>query len=381
MLYQLLTGTIWTPDAPPLAEVRPDVAVGIDTILKRALTAEPPSAMEFHRGLAMAVGAKPLSRGDEVPALRPVEDEAAEGRWLVVRGHLDYGPFTLDQLRAEIAHGRLSEDSILKQVPSGTRRAARELPVLVRLLDAQRKKQAEERERREKERRDQQRRRRRMARGAVNVLLAVVVAAGLTWLLAWRMQTPDEVVREVARLRVEPSARADALVTLPAIPRGADAGDKSERRGPRKRARRGGEEVTPPTTAPSVPAAGETQSDLPPPPPVPETPPPPAEVDFSESSPLDVAAREAAKAAVRRSTGQIRPCFDREVRRTPGLRGEYRVSFAVATTGKAYGVRVRGEGEISSLQDCVRGTLAATTFPVFTGTPLEVELPFSISGQ
>jgi hypothetical protein len=370
MLFELLTGAEWSPEAPPAARVRGDLPPAVDAVLKRALTGGFGMASELHDALAAAVGARALGPPAGAPAAMP------EPRYMVVKGHLDYGPYSLPQLMREISEGRLKGDATLKNVTTGARRPLAEFPELAEMLREVERRMAAEKARAAAEDRKRRIQRGRRVRAMVSVLLVLAVAAGVTVFLMSRMETP-EVVRHIPRFHVVPSRGEQAQVTVPVETAERDEPSRARRR--RRRAPAEASPGSPGATTAQAPASGSPSPAVPVLPP--EPPPPPAEVDFSDNDPTKVAAREEAKETARRSSARLRPCFDQEVRRVPGLRGRFTVSFSVSNAGRVYGARVQGGPVSPALDACVRATVATFSFPQFSGLPLQVEYPFTISTE
>jgi hypothetical protein len=374
LLYHLLTGGPWVPGAPPAGQIRSQIPAGIDALLQGGLEGQRIEVSEFYHALAAAAGAKPLAPDTAPPSAPAAPSVAEDSRWMVVRGHLDYGPFSVDQLRREMAEGRLTPESFLKSLSTGARRVLRELPELRFLLVEHEKRVAAAKVKAEEDRKLLARRRRRLLRASLNISVVLAISAGVVFFFVWRMQTP-EIVRAVPPIAPEPVKRAEVKVSVPPVLIKRSEANEGTKKGRRKRR---GSPSGGVAFAPSSPG-GETRSELPSL--MYEAPPPTTEVDFSKSggTPGSGTSRQAVKDMVRQSSQRLRPCFDQELRRTPDLRGRYTVSFSVASSGRGYGVRVTGEGATSGLEGCVRAILVGIAFPRFSGMPLHVEYPINIS--
>jgi hypothetical protein len=380
ILYELLAGAAWTPEAPPVGRVRPEIPVAIDTIVQRGLGDRPLPAEDFYHALARAAGARPLAPEYAAPPPPPEEPAGPPPdpeRWIVVRGHLDYGPYTFEQLRREVNEGRLTPDDVLKSVATGARKRMRETRELAELVALHEKRLAAERARAEAEHKARMRRRYRMLRTLRTGAITVAVAAGVAWVLAWRMETPDA-VKNLPPLFAEPSVRASARVSVPPVLIRRAAPEEETPAPGRKRRRR---KARPSESAMSTASAGSAAAPAAGIVPVPvERPPPPAELDFSASDARGLAAREEAKDLIRRGSARLRPCFDREAQRVPGLRGSFTVSFSVAPNGRAYGIHISGP-TTSALDACIRAMLTTMRFPSFAGLPLQAEYPYGITSE
>jgi len=221
MLYELLSGRPPLPPLRPLREILPDVPDGIDETIARALQPNPshrwPSLAEFKAallplheatavrpsgGIPVVEAASVMTRLPSSPALAggpavaapagdrltlgksfdvgatasSVADEGRE-RWLVQKDQLDFGPFSLTQIRAQIQRGDIRSEHLIVDTDTGTRCKIKDFPPLgefakhaERNLERQRRAHAEHSsEKTEK---------RKSVVGALVVGLAVLVVAG-----------------------------------------------------------------------------------------------------------------------------------------------------------------------------------------------------------
>lgn len=152
MLYEMLTGA---PPATPLrmpSHVVPGLPALVDAVVAKALASSPmgrqgsPQMLvnELGAALGFASGASPVAPAERAPAAlalprvtgRTFNVAEAAGldvdaeRWLVQKGRLDFGPFTMNQLRAELAKGAFGPNDLLTDTESGEQVRIQEHPQL-----------------------------------------------------------------------------------------------------------------------------------------------------------------------------------------------------------------------------------------------------------
>jgi serine/threonine-protein kinase len=166
VLYELVTGHVPSVPPWPASQVNAELPKAIDGILDRALASLPEARYtqpaHFIAELAglsqtkaetaapvemppkLAVG-KAFSVADAVRLSEEYE------RWLVQKDNLDYGPFSLAQVMAQMEKGVFSGDDFIVDADSGDRQKIKEHPQLVefcriteRKLEAQRRAKAEQ---------------------------------------------------------------------------------------------------------------------------------------------------------------------------------------------------------------------------------------------
>ncbi|HET6149263.1 MAG TPA: protein kinase [Polyangia bacterium] len=194
ILYEVLVGRPPSGPLTPVSQLAPEVPASIDPVIERALSRSPQarwgSAAEFKRALAQVMAPEaaadpaggsaggagearatfgtfgpvevangvaahgPLGGGGSSPAL-PVQppaigdggrltlgtpfnvaevagavgDETQE-RWLVQKDRLDFGPFSLAQIRAQIERGEIAGEHLIVDSDSGERKKVKEFPGL-----------------------------------------------------------------------------------------------------------------------------------------------------------------------------------------------------------------------------------------------------------
>ncbi|HVT06355.1 MAG TPA: protein kinase [Polyangia bacterium] len=170
LLYEVLTGHLPTNPFVPASQAVPEVPPVVDAILAKAFAGAPEhrfaTPMELRDALAatLAGGAPNLevpaapraaAAAPAVQAAPPVQqaepaasprstlgrtfnvaqaagaaiDESQE-RWLVQKDRLDFGPFSLAQIRAQIARGEILGEHLLVDSDTGERQKVKDFPLL-----------------------------------------------------------------------------------------------------------------------------------------------------------------------------------------------------------------------------------------------------------
>jgi hypothetical protein len=158
ILYEVLTGR--PPSAPlrPASEVATDAPPGIDELILRATQRMPDarfaSPAEFRQALvslgtagavapsvghaAAPVAAGPAAGGGRLTLGKSFNvAEAAGGaaddtqeRWLIQKDKLDFGPFSLAQIRAQIERGEIQGEHMIVDSDTGARKRVKDFPAL-----------------------------------------------------------------------------------------------------------------------------------------------------------------------------------------------------------------------------------------------------------
>jgi serine/threonine-protein kinase len=192
VLYEVLTGRLPSTPLRPASAIATDAPPAIDAVLQRALERAPEarfrSPMELRQALGASealVAAPAPSTGGQTPgvvavaALPPggpalpagpgpeparltlgrsfnvaeaaggVTDDTQE-RWLIQKDRLDFGPFSLAQIRAQIERGEILGDHMIVDNDTGARKKVKDYPALKeftkgaeRRLEQQRRARAE----------------------------------------------------------------------------------------------------------------------------------------------------------------------------------------------------------------------------------------------
>ena len=166
VLYELITGH--APGAPPwpATQVNSDLPKGIDKIIDRGLASLPetrharPSQLIADIGALLANYAPPkmdaslatprLTLGKSFSVSDAVRISEEYERWLIQKDNLDFGPFSLAQVVAQMEKGVFSGEHFIVDADSGDRQKIKDHPQLAehtrlveRKLEAQRRTRAE----------------------------------------------------------------------------------------------------------------------------------------------------------------------------------------------------------------------------------------------
>jgi hypothetical protein len=166
LLYELVTGH--APGTPPwpASQVNSEVPKSLDKLIDRGLASLPetrfarPSQLLAEVGAVMAgSSAKPdkvlapprLTLGKSFSVSDAVRISEEYERWLVQKESLDFGPFSLAQVMAEMEKGIFSGEHFIVDADSGDRQKIKDHPqlaeftrVVERKLEAQRRSRAEQ---------------------------------------------------------------------------------------------------------------------------------------------------------------------------------------------------------------------------------------------
>ena len=220
VLYELITGH--APGSPlwPPSRVNPGIPPAVDAVVARGMAPLPETRFAQPKELIDALGAvidsmeggvpAQAAPAQAAPAQAPASTRLAVGksfsvadavrlteeyeRWLVQKDKLDYGPFSLAQVMAQMEKGVFTGDDIIVDVDSGDRQKIREHPQLIdftrmteRRLEAQRRAQAEQ---------VHEHVERRKGRWTILILgsAVVAVAGALFWFIHQRVAAKDDVL-------------------------------------------------------------------------------------------------------------------------------------------------------------------------------------------
>ncbi len=167
ILYELVTGH--TPGSPPwpASQVNGELPKGFDRIIDRGLAALPetrfarPSQLVAEIGALLAASAAPkqdpiataprLALGKSFSVSDAVRISEEYERWLIQKDSLDYGPFSLAQVMAQMEKGIFGADDFIVDADSGDRQKIKDHPqlaefarIMERKLEAQRRSRAEQ---------------------------------------------------------------------------------------------------------------------------------------------------------------------------------------------------------------------------------------------
>ena len=213
VLYELLTGHAPASPLWPPSQVNSAIPPAVDAVVARGMAPLPETRFSRPKELWEALGAvlaNMAAGGPAGPRKRPSAARVAVGksfsvadavrlteeyeRWLVQKDKLDYGPFSLAQVMAQMDKGIFTGDDIIVDVDSGDRQKIREHPQLVeftrateRRFEVQRRAQAE---------RAHEHVERKKGRWTIFIIGTAVVAlaAGLAWFIHQRAAAKDDVL-------------------------------------------------------------------------------------------------------------------------------------------------------------------------------------------
>jgi hypothetical protein len=264
------------------------------------------------------------------PALTAAMADHSE-RWLISKGKLDYGPFTLAQLAEQVQTDIILPGHVIIDKDSGSRTKVEDHPLLGDLVDAAR------------ERRDEQRRahaevqhavseKRRGAALYVFIGLGVIALAGGAYLLVTKLSA-DKADKSGAIDSLE----AGALQAKISFPTKAE----QERRAKTRRGKRGG--------GPGGPAGGWDDT---------------LNLDMSPDEDEDGGSERLddsdVNPVIQKHGGGLARCLTSTSTRNATI------EFIVKPTGRVSQVRVNGQTGTGAA-NCVRGVMQKMQFPTFNG--------------
>jgi len=166
VLYELVTGHAPTSPPWPATQVNADLPKGIDKVIDRGLASLPetrfarPSQLIAEVGTLLSNQSAPkkdpalatprLTLGKSFSVSDAVRISEEYERWLIQKDNLDFGPFSLAQVMAQMEKGVFSGDNFIVDADSGDRQKIKDHPqlaeytrVVERKLEAQRRTRAE----------------------------------------------------------------------------------------------------------------------------------------------------------------------------------------------------------------------------------------------
>jgi hypothetical protein len=362
ILYELITG------AAPLSPLRApsqqakDVPAAVDAVIARAMAPQPharfATPVELMNALAAAVGDAPPSTvvvgppPSATPLIVPTNGATSspgapgspgritlgksfdvaqaaglaenDERWLIQKDKLDYGPFSLAQVMAQIERGAFKAEHMIVDVESGERKKIKDHPLLGEFaLDADRKLEKQRRAQAEVVHEHVERKKGR----ATKLILGTVIlalGAGLTVYLLQRKAGEDEQLA----MRI-PDDEVDAFIQNAKF----DFAKK------KTAARRGG------------------RSD-----------------DFSNNMNLgdvsqgggdDILSDAKVQEVMMRNYRKLVPCIMQERHKNPGL-SDVDLEFIIVGSGSVKAVKANGQSG-GGFASCILGRMQSFGFPSFNG--------------
>ena len=349
ILYEMLTGHAPASPLWPPSQVNPAVPPAVDAVVARGMAPLPETRFSRPKELLDALGAvlasmagggssaaappssaapTRLTTGKSFSVADAVRLTEEYERWLIQKDKLDYGPFSLAQVMAQMDKGIFKGDDIIVDVDSGDRQKLREHPQLVeftrlteRRLEAQRRAQADQAHEHVE---------RKKGRWTIFIIGAAVVSigAGLAWFIHQRVASKvDVLASRVSEADVDAFLK-DVKISFPEHKRAGGV-------------RRGG---------PGGGVAGRAE-------------------DFNNNMDLGDVSQGGGDAIL--DEGQIDRVMRANYRRlVPCIMGKgvpsIDVDFVVQPTGRVRAVRVNGQGK-GPLPMCILNQMQSFGFPTYKG--------------
>ncbi|HEY0706750.1 MAG TPA: protein kinase, partial [Polyangia bacterium] len=372
ILFELLAGVPPVPPLRPPSRIVAGVPLALDAVVGRALLPQPfaryatPSDFmrAFSEAIAAAEGSAPNPARTATPAsdlpaapapggpaasaateptttpdaVRPFDVAAAAGlsqedaRWLIQKDKLDFGPFSLQQIKAQLEKGQFRGDNLIVDMDSGARQKIIEHPQLgdfarhaERRLEQARRVQAEHAHENVE---------RKKSRVTLFVLGGAVIAlvGGLGVYLANR-----EAAKEGELATRVGEGDVDAFL------KGVKVDFPTNKRPTTRRLSRGAGGKT------DDPFSGVTNLG-----------------DVSQGGGEEILSDSAIQNVMMGNYRKLVPCIMDERRRNPGL-GEMDLEFLVTGAGKVTAVKVNGQQK-GPFPSCVLNRMASFPFPKYNGS-------------
>ena len=215
ILYEMLTGHAPTSPLWPPSQVNSAIPPAVDAVVARGLAPLPETRFSRPKELLNALGAALANIAGGVPAAASPPKAPASARltvgksfsvadavrlteeyerWLIQKDKLDYGPFSLAQVMAQMDKGIFSGDDIIVDVDSGNRQKIREHPQLLEYTRVTERRL--ETQRRAKAAQAHEHVERKKGRWTIFIIgtALVALAAGLTWFIHKRAAAKDDVL-------------------------------------------------------------------------------------------------------------------------------------------------------------------------------------------
>jgi serine/threonine-protein kinase len=339
LLYELLTGAPPVPPLRPPSQVTPDLSPRVDGVVARALAAQPQARFANAAELVDAL-AQALNPGAPGPGRTTVGKsfnvaEAAGGitaeaeRWLVQKDRLDFGPFSIQQVKAALERGEFGPENLIVDMDTGARVKIKEHPQLGDFaLQASRKLEAMRRAQADVATESSERKKSRVA--VVVVGAAVVAVAALVVVFLKNRKDADS-----AALATR-AGEADVDEFL----KGVKFDFAQAKRPTARRASSGGAKGDP------------FNNDL-------------VLGDVTKGGGDEILSDAAIQKVMMSRYRSLVPCIMEERRRNAGL-SDVDLEFVVLGSGKVQAVRVNGQAK-GPFSSCLLGKMQAFDFPSFNG--------------
>jgi hypothetical protein len=361
ILFELLAGAPPVPPLRPPSRIVTSVPLALDAVVGRALLPTPtarfanPGELMRAFGAALATAGKEVGKevtpapvavapvapaGKESPTdsgVRPFDVAAAAGlshedaRWLIQKDKLDFGPFSLQQIKAQLEKGTFRGDNLIVDMDSGARQKIVDHPQLSefarsaeRRLEQQRRVQAEH---------VHENVERKKSRATLFILggATILVLGGLGLFLAKREGAKEsELASRVGEGDIDGFLKA-VKVDFPT----------TKRPTARRVSKTGGKGDDPFGAVTNL-------------------------GDVSQGAAEEILSDNQIQAVMMGNYRKLVPCIMDERRRNPGL-GEMDLEFLVTGAGKVAAVKVNGQQK-GPFPSCVLGRMGSFPFPKYNGS-------------
>jgi hypothetical protein len=359
ILYELTTGTVPAPPLRAASQLASDVPPAVDAVIARAMAPQPharfANPVELMNALATAAdppAAAPAANGAQAPNGAPTPGpgritlgksfdvaQAAglaenDERWLIQKDKLDYGPFSLAQVMAQIEKGSFRAEHFIVDVESGERKKIKEHPLLGEFaLDADRKLEKQRRAQAEVAHEHVERKKGRATRMIIGTAV-IALAAGMGIFIIQRRAGDDEqLTMRVSEEDLDAfikTAKFDFAKKKPATRRGGKADDFSNNMNLGDVSQGGGDDIL---------SDGQVQQTM------------------------------------MANYRKLIPCLMTERRHNPGLT-DVDMDLVIVGSGKVKAVRVNGQSG-SSFSSCILSRMQSFNFPSFNGRKTLASWSFS----
>ncbi|HXU81161.1 MAG TPA: protein kinase [Polyangia bacterium] len=362
ILYELITGALPVAPLRPPSQLAQNVPPAVDALVARSMAPQPhgryATPVELMNALATAMGdatggpvsASSLGNGATPPNGAAASNGATSSpgpgritlgksfdvaqaaglaendeRWLIQKDKLDYGPFSLAQVMAQIERGVFKAEHIIVDVESGERKKIKDHPLLGEFaLDADRKLEKQRRAQAEVAHEHVERRKGRAVRLIVGIAI-IVVGVPIAWFIYNRgAAEEDRLAMRVAEEDVDAfikTAKFDFAKKKPATRRGGKADDFSNNMNLGDVSQGGGGD--------------------------------------------DILSESVVQRTMMENYRKLIPCVMTERKHNPALH-DVDMDIAIAGTGKVKAVRVNGQSG-GGFASCILGRMQTFSFPAFNG--------------
>jgi hypothetical protein len=352
ILFELLTGRPPVPPLQPPSRLRPGVPQALDGVVGRALMPTPitrfPTPEAMMQALNAALGAPALEApppGAEAAAAdtspnvsaRSFDVAAAAGlshgeaRWLLQKDRLDYGPFSLEQVKQQISDGHFRGDNLIVEMDTGDRQKIMDHPQLGDFArQAERRLEHVRRMRAEQVTQTVERTKHRATLLIISAAV-VVLGGGLTFFLMNRQAAKEgELASRAGEGDIDDFLKGVKVdfprSQRPAVRRAGRASDK------------GGDPFSSATNL----------------------------GDVSQGGADEILSDRIIQTVMMGNYRKLVPCLMDEKRRSPGLK-DMDLEFIVGGNGKVQAVKVNGQRQ-TAFSGCVLNRMQSFNFPKYNGS-------------